>query len=581
MDDLAVGSGLAPQFAGRELHRIEGVGNFSTAVRRDVVDVVGAVEADDGATPALHIARRAGVSWWVPCAYADLVADRLAGSGVRGQVLGQHAAVGPGEREASAGPALELVLGGEAGIDGHRRRAGQPVLVVRGRQIVLRCHALDRMAEPSAGDSLRSDETQHHPEGAPLPILGEQRFARLVLDWAEPVQAAQIVNAVHVANPTAVVTAGGSNFSSPRPVSRVHTNRRGGDMRAHIRSSVISGIATIGIGALAIAPMAAPPEPHAPRIVSRDVQLTAAGPPLGAIPRAFIHNQIQYCSLICPFAVQLATTVPLAAAQTPITFLGALASTRSPLMAIGIATASVTGRANAALTPLINNDVFLVVPKAFHALDVAIVEGFNVAGAVLTPGEFIPAVQTGRTNILNALNQPVGPPTTPTGATNILQVVSVAAVDVTAAVAFQAGELLLAGVVQIADASAQELAQSGDPAAALAAGVSETRHVVATASAPVVSAVTTAVANIRNSLHDPFPAAVKTDQPKKPDFPTTTRSAHPAVSESRSRKRDSDVATSTSPSTHALANVEHPTKNEHRDRARDDHRDNHRRAKAS
>jgi hypothetical protein len=85
----------------------------------------------------------------------------------------------------------------------------------------------------------------------------------------------------------------------------------------------------------------------------------------------------------------------------------------------------------------------------------------------------------------------------------------VAAVDVTAAVAFQAGELLLAGVVQIADASAQELAQSGDPAAALAAGVSETRHVVATASAPVVSAVTTAVANIRNSLHDPFPAAVR------------------------------------------------------------------------
>jgi hypothetical protein len=84
--------------------------------------------------------------------------------------------------------------------------------------------------------------------------------------------------------------------------------------------------------------------------------------------------------------VQLATTVPLAAAQTPITFLGALASTRSPLMAIGIAAASVTGPANAALTPLINNDVFLVVPKAFHALDVAIVEGFNVAGAVLTPG---------------------------------------------------------------------------------------------------------------------------------------------------------------------------------------------------
>ena len=129
-----------------------------------------------------------------------------------------------------------------------------------------------------------------------------------------------------------------------------------------------------------------------------------------------------------------------------------------------------TGPADAAVTPLINNDVFLVVPKAFHALDVAIVEAFNVSGSVLNPGEFIQAVQNGRTNILGALNQPVGSPTTPTGATNIAQVLAVSAVDVTTAVAFQAGELLLAGAVQITDAAAQELAQSGDPAAALAAG---------------------------------------------------------------------------------------------------------------
>ena len=43
-----------------------------------------------------------------------------------------------------------------------------------------------------------------------------------------------------------------------------------------------------------------------------------------------------------------------------------------------------TGQASAAVTPLINNDVFLVVPKAFHALDVAIVEAFNVGAAVFT-----------------------------------------------------------------------------------------------------------------------------------------------------------------------------------------------------
>ena len=149
--------------------------------------------------------------------------------------------------------------------------------------------------------------------------------------------------------------------------------------------------------------------------------------------------------------------------RLPTTFLGSLASTGSPLKAIGAAAASVTGPANAAVTPLINNDVFLVVPKAFHALDVAVVEAINVGAAVLTPGQFLQVVQNGRTNILGALNQPVGPPTTPTGATNILQVVAVEAINVATAVAFQAGELLLAGVVQTADAAAQELARSGDP----------------------------------------------------------------------------------------------------------------------
>ena len=271
----------------------------------------------------------------------------------------------------------------------------------------------------------------------------------------------------------------------------------------------------LGIAALAVAPLAPPSVPHPPPTVSREVQLTAA-PELGAIPLAFIRNQFQYCSLICPFAVQGAITVPIAAAQTPATFVGSLASTGNLFKAIGAAAASVTGPANAAVTPLINNDVFLVVPKAFHALDVAIVEAFNVGAAVFTPDEFVQAVQNGRTNILNALNQPVGPPTTPTGARNILQVISVEAVNVTTAVAFQAGELLLAGIVQVADAAAQELARSGDPVAALAAGAAQAGQVIATASAPVISAVNTAVTNISESLADPFPSTPKTTAPKAP-----------------------------------------------------------------
>lgn len=62
-------------------------------------------------------------------------------------------------------------------------------------------------------------------------------------------------------------------------------------MRAHIRSSVIVGVAMIGISALAIAPMAPPPEPHTPPTVARDVRLTAA-PALGAIPLAFIRKSV-------------------------------------------------------------------------------------------------------------------------------------------------------------------------------------------------------------------------------------------------------------------------------------------------
>jgi len=107
----------------------------------------------------------------------------------------------------------------------------------------------------------------------------------------------------------------------------------------------------------------------------------------------------------------------------------------APRRATADAGARRTAITNAAATPLLNNDIFLVVPKAFHALDVAIVEAFNVGAAVSTPGEFLQTVQNGRINILGALDQPVGPPTTPTGARNILQVASVETVNVVTAVA--------------------------------------------------------------------------------------------------------------------------------------------------
>jgi hypothetical protein len=60
------------------------------------------------------------------------------------------------------------------------------------------------MAESSALYVERTDQSDHHPEGATLPILGEVRLGCRVLDRAEPIEPPEVVNAVHVENPTAI-----------------------------------------------------------------------------------------------------------------------------------------------------------------------------------------------------------------------------------------------------------------------------------------------------------------------------------------------------------------------------------------
>jgi hypothetical protein len=329
----------------------------------------------------------------------------------------------------------------------------------------------------------------------------------------------------------------------------------GVNMRARGRSSVAACLTAVTLASTAFALPPQPPRPDPPP-VSHEVHLTAA-PALGAIPLAFVRNQFEYCSLICPYALQGAITIPIGVAQAPAVFLGSLASTGSPLRAIGAAAASVTGPASAAITPLINNDVYLVVPKAFHALGVAVVEVINIGAAVFAPGQFLQAVQGARTNILGALNQPVGPPTTPSGARNILQVVAVETINVTAAVAFQAGELLLAGVVQVADAAAQELARSGDPAAALTAGAEQAGRTVNEASNLVVTAVDTAVTNISNSLRDPFPSTPQAVAPKqRPADSTRQRLADRRTADGDQESIDPDVSTDVDVSTDADASPE-------------------------
>ena len=182
-------------------------------------------------------------------------------------------------------------------------------------------------------------------------------------------------------------------------------------MHSHVRSSVIAGVAVAGIGALAVAPLAPPPESYSPPTAVHEVRLAAtAAPPLGAIPLAFIRNQFDYCSVICPDVVRLAITVPAGAALSPAAFLGTLQTTGSLTRSIGAAAASVTGPANAAFTPIIRNDLNIVLPKAQRGLQVALVQGIRVGSTVGQVGDVVGAVQTARIAIVDALNQPKGPP---------------------------------------------------------------------------------------------------------------------------------------------------------------------------
>jgi hypothetical protein len=289
----------------------------------------------------------------------------------------------------------------------------------------------------------------------------------------------------------------------------------------------MNSLMTIGvaasIGALAITPSAPPSE----RTAAPGVRLAADSVPLGAIPAAFLRNQLTFCGLICPSIVQLVTTVPIGVAEAPVSFLGALSS-GSLLKAIGAAAESVTSPADIATTGIITPDVFIVVPKALGTtLDVTVVQAINVAESVVRPGQLVPAIETAREKILEALNQPATDPPSnlPTGANGLLENVAVAAVNIPVAIAFQAGELLLAGAVHTANVTATELADTGNPGQALAAGGAAATHVLNQAGGIVADAVHTAVNDIGGSLHEPTSTAVKASPKVALPQPVTTHEA--------------------------------------------------------
>jgi hypothetical protein len=230
--------------------------------------------------------------------------------------------------------------------------------------------------------------------------------------------------------------------------------------------------ALAAISALGTAELATPVQARA-EVPARPI----AGPPPGAIPIAFWNNQLLYCSIICPYMIQGLVEVPLAVLGTPGVYADAVESTQSVPRSQGIAAASVTGPANAAMTGMIVNDLTLVLPRAQNTLEVAVVEAMKVADVATDPtradrqGAVGAAFDTGRTRIVDALDQPVRatPPQAAVPAT-AAQSQAIAAIEAGSALLFQAPEWLLLGAIEIADAAATEMAAGGDVDAALAAG---------------------------------------------------------------------------------------------------------------
>jgi hypothetical protein len=268
-----------------------------------------------------------------------------------------------------------------------------------------------------------------------------------------------------------------------------------------------TGIAVVSVAAMTAAPLAPVNQSQSPPTVAQDVRLAAATVPPGGLATSFLGNQVIYCSIICPLLLQTAVTPAAATLQTPGTFLTALQS-GDLLKAIGVTAASVTGPTNTAAGKAILADGTIPAPRALNAFEVGVVGLLNVVPAAAggLPG-IATAIQTARQDTFTALNLPVVANPTPTVMPQgVVQVAVVGAINVGAAVIFPAFNDVLSGAFQTPDAVAKELAATGDPVRAVAAGVNTAAGVVTAAGTVISDSVVTAVSNIRTAAGQALPA---------------------------------------------------------------------------
>ncbi|MFF2551281.1 hypothetical protein ACFVUS_09770 [Nocardia sp. NPDC058058] len=227
------------------------------------------------------------------------------------------------------------------------------------------------------------------------------------------------------------------------------------------------------------------------------VPVAEAVPPGGLIT-GFLRNQITYCSIICPLAVQTAGTAATAIQQAP-TVYSAASQDHDPTTALGIAAASITGPTSVTAQQTIIADGTIVAPRALNAFEVGVIGLLDIGPAAAEGGlpAAVEAIQTARQNTYTAMNAPIVPypPRTviPHDAT---QSAVLAVIDAGAAIAFPAFNTILTAAVQAPDAAAQELATTGDPDQALAAGLTTAAAAQAEAQTIVTDAITAAIDQI-------------------------------------------------------------------------------------
>src|SRR5580765_3994285 len=196
VDERALG-GIRPEVLAAEAHVVSGLILRLDAVGMSVGKRIGRRLADDHPRLAADIGRHPYVARHVVEPHPDTVPGL--------EALARRRVAAPGrafrrERKQASSPALQLFARHDALLDAQRRQAGERALVIAGRQVVARLHALDRVTV-----LVHVENAEPHRQGverihADFPILVERRCVRRMTDLAEALPASQVVSAVHAAS---------------------------------------------------------------------------------------------------------------------------------------------------------------------------------------------------------------------------------------------------------------------------------------------------------------------------------------------------------------------------------------------